>query len=146
MNCPLCDCESKFAFEARGCALRDCAKCSHRFAEITADETHVARVYDDSYFSGDGGAGYANYLADGEMLKSHGRMYAKKLEKYTDEKGKLLDVGAAAGFVIQGFLDGGWRGVGLEPNAEMARFGRENTIWMFGAARSKVLRPMRNSI
>ena len=124
MNCPLCNSESKFAFEAKGHALRDCAKCSHRFAAIAAGETHVARVYDDSYFSG-GGAGYTDYLAEGEMLKSRGRMYAKKLEKYTNVKGKLLDVGAAAGFILQGFADVNWRGVGLEPNAEMAKFGRE---------------------
>jgi len=124
MNCPLCDSESKFAFEAKGFTLRDCAKCAHRFAEIAAGETHVAQIYGDAYFSG-GGAGYADYLADSEMLVNRGRMYAKKLEKYTDEKGKLLDVGAAAGFILQGFTDVGWRGIGLEPNVEMARFGRE---------------------
>lgn len=125
MNCPLCNSESKFAFEAQGYDLRDCAKCAHRFAEIAAGETHVARVYDDSYFSG-GGAGYADYLAESEMLKNRGRMYAKKLEKYTSEKGKLLDVGAAAGFILQGFAGANWRGIGLEPNAEMSKFGREN--------------------
>jgi len=41
------------------------------------------------------------------------------------KKGKLLDVGAAAGFILQGFTDAGWRGIGLEPNVEMARFGRD---------------------
>jgi SAM-dependent methyltransferase len=125
MNCPLCDGESKFAFEAKGFALRDCAKCAHRFAEIAAHETHVAQVYDASYFSG-GGAGYANYLAESEMLKNRGRMYAKKLEKFTNEKGRLLDVGAAAGFILQGFAEAGWSAIGLEPNAEMSDFGREN--------------------
>ena len=37
--------------------------------------TAVAEIYDDSYFSG-GGAGYSDYLAEGEMLKQRGRMYA----------------------------------------------------------------------
>ena len=124
MNCPLCQSESKFAFEAKGFALRDCVKCSHRFAEIAADETHVAEIYDDSYFSG-GGAGYSDYLAEAEMLKNRGRMYAKILEKIAPEKGQILDVGAAAGFILQGFVERGWRGSGLEPNAEMAKTGRE---------------------
>ena len=124
MNCPLCQSESKFAFESKGFALRDCVKCSHRFAEIAADETHVAEIYDDSYFSG-GGAGYSDYLTEAEMLKNRGRMYAEKLEKYTSKKGKVLDVGAAAGFILQGFIDAGWNGKGLEPNAEMAKTGRE---------------------
>jgi SAM-dependent methyltransferase len=124
MNCPLCQSESKFAFEAKGFALRDCVKCRHRFAEIAADEKHVSEIYDDAYFSG-GGAGYSDYLAEGEMLRRRGQMYAKKLENFTSEKGAILDVGAAAGFILQGFIEAGWRGTGLEPNAEIARTGRE---------------------
>lgn len=125
MNCPLCQSESKFAFEAKGFALRDCVKCAHRFAALAADEAHVAEIYDDSYFSG-GGAGYADYLAEGEMLKERGRMYAKKLAKFSaGAKGEILDVGAAAGFILQGFIESGWRGSGLEPNETIARAGRK---------------------
>lgn len=124
MLCPLCQSESKFAFEAKGFGVRDCAACAHRFAEIAADENHVSAVYDDSYFTG-GGAGYTDYLAEGELLEKRGRMYARKLEKFGLKNGKILDVGAAAGFLLKGFTESGWRGIGLEPNAEMARFGRE---------------------
>lgn len=124
MNCPLCKSESKFAFEAKGFALRDCLKCGHRFAEISADEQHVLSIYDDSYFNG-GGAGYTDYFAEGEMLKKRGQMYAKKVKKFA-QAGIILDVGAAAGFILQGFTDESWNGIGLEPNASMSRFGREN--------------------
>lgn len=124
MNCPLCNSESKFAFAAKGFDLRDCVKCSHRFTAISADEAHVAEVYDDEYFSG-GGAGYSDYLQEGEMLTKRGQMYAKILEKYSSKKGKMLDVGAAAGFLLKGFAFENWNGIGLEPNAEMAKFGRE---------------------
>ncbi len=124
MNCPLCQAESKTAFETKGFALRDCLKCDHRFTAMTADEQHVADIYDDSYFNG-GGAGYSNYLAEAEMLRNRGRMYAEKLEKYAPEKGAMLDVGAAAGFILQGFIDNGWHGKGLEPNAQIAAGGRE---------------------
>ena len=123
MNCPLCQSESKFAFSAKGFPLRDCVKCHHRFAEIAADENHVSSIYDDSYFNG-GGAGYSDYFAEGEMLRSRGRMYAKKIEKFA-KAGKMLDVGAAAGFILQGFTDEKWQGTGLEPNGSMAKFGRE---------------------
>lgn len=124
MFCPLCKYESKFAFSAKGFDLRDCVKCSHRFTAISADEAHVAEVYGDEYFSG-GGAGYSDYLAEGEMLEKRGQMYAKTLEKHSVEKGKMLDVGAAAGFLLKGFLSENWKGIGLEPNAEMAKFGLE---------------------
>lgn len=104
--------------------MRDCAACRHRFAEVSTNGNHVAEIYADSYFNG-GGAGYSDYLAEGEMLRRRGRDYAKILSKNAIEAGKILDVGAAAGFILQGFCDAGWRGVGIEPNASMAREGRE---------------------
>ena len=122
MKCPLCQSESKFAFKAKGFNLLDCLECSHRFAEISADEKHVAEVYDDSYFNG-GGAGYSDYLIESKMLRKRGAMYAKKLENFSSEKGKVLDIGAAAGFILQGFTDEGWSGSGLEPNKGIAKTG-----------------------
>lgn len=125
MNCPLCKENSERVFETHDFWLRDCAACKHRFTEISADETHVVQTYDDSYFTG-GGAGYSDYLQEGEMLRKRGRMYAEKLIKHTTVKGKILDVGAAAGFILQGFIDEGWHGIGLEPNENIAKFGRDN--------------------
>ncbi len=124
MNCPLCQSVSATVFKAKGFFVRDCVACQHRFAEVSADENHAAQIYDDAYFTG-GGAGYADYLAEGEMLRARGANYAKILSRYT-ETGKMLDVGAAAGFILKGFVENGWRGVGLEPNARMARFGGEH--------------------
>ena len=83
----------------------------------------MAEIYSDEYFTG-GGAGYADYLAEGEMLRARGRDYARILSRFT-EPGKILDVGAAAGFILQGLVESGWQGAGVEPNAAMARAGRE---------------------
>jgi SAM-dependent methyltransferase len=123
MKCPLCQSNSHKSFIVKGFNVLDCVKCNHRFAEICADELHVAMIYDDLYFNG-GGAGYSDYFAEGKMLRERGKMYAKILSKFT-EIGKILDVGAAAGFILQGFIDENWTGIGLEPNATMAKFGRE---------------------
>jgi SAM-dependent methyltransferase len=123
MKCPLCQSDSYQAFTIKGFNVLDCVKCNHRFAEISADEMHVANVYDDFYFNG-GGAGYNDYFAEGEMLRQRGKMYANILSKF-DSHGKMLDVGAAAGFILQGFIDENWTGIGLEPNANMVKFGRE---------------------
>jgi SAM-dependent methyltransferase len=109
----------------KGIRLQDCINCRHRFAEIVADEMHVSEVYSDAYFSA-GGAGYSGYFTEAELLRGRGRMYARKLEKYISEKGNILDVGAAAGFILQGFIDEGWQGIGLEPNAGMANYGVKN--------------------
>ncbi len=123
MQCPLCRSDSATAFEIKGYEICDCVSCGHRFAAITADEGHVATVYDDSYFNG-GGAGYSDYAAEAELLRARGRMYADKIAKHAEPR-TMLDVGAAAGYILQGFADKGWNGTGLEPNGSMARFGTE---------------------
>jgi len=124
MYCPLCSGESARVFQAKGFHVRDCARCKHRFAEIAADENHVAQIYGDDYFSG-GGAGYTDYFSEGEMLRKRGNVYAELLSKFISP-GKIIDVGSAAGFILKGFEERGWRGVGLEPNPNMAAFACEN--------------------
>ncbi len=84
---------------------------------------HAEEVYGNDYFYG-GAAGYPDYLAEGRLIRNHGQRYAKILSKYI-KTGTMLDVGAAAGFVLSGFADHHWQGDGIEPNAQMAAFGRE---------------------
>lgn len=124
MLCPLCSSDARIVFEAKGFPVRDCSGCAHRFAEVSTGEDYAEKIYDDAYFNG-GGAGYDDYLADGEMLRARGRDYARILAKYTEAAGSMLDVGAAAGFILQGFVDENWRGRGIEPNASMAKYARE---------------------
>lgn len=124
MRCPLCQSESKFAFEAKGFNLLDCTVCAHRFAALETDENHATITYDDSYFN-DGGAGYTNYAFESESLRKCGQIYAKNIEQFTGKNKRVLDVGAAAGFILQGFIDEGWSGSGIEPNRAIAKIGCE---------------------
>ena len=87
-------------------------------------EAHVEAVYSDDYFFG-GGDGYPNYLEEQHLLVNRGEYYAKKLKKFTNP-GRMLDVGCAAGFLLQGFVNHGWQGVGIDPNQAMVDFGRAN--------------------
>jgi 2-polyprenyl-3-methyl-5-hydroxy-6-metoxy-1,4-benzoquinol methylase len=122
MNCPLCDGDSSRLFQKYGYWIRTCKICQHRFAEIDLSKDHVAQVYGDDYFKG-GRAGYPDYLAEGELLRAHGRRYGKLLRKYM-QPGHLLDVGCAAGFIMLGLQDEGWQVTGVEPNARMAEYAR----------------------
>jgi SAM-dependent methyltransferase len=124
MQCPLCSADSERVFEVKDYWIRDCVACAHRFTELAVTGDHVEKIYDDSYFNG-GGAGYHDYLQESRILRQRGKWYGRMLAKYV-RKGKVLDIGAAAGFVLQGLVDTGWNGVGVEPNASMAEFGRKN--------------------
>jgi SAM-dependent methyltransferase len=121
-QCVVCDTESVRAFAVHEHWIRRCPRCGHHFAEIVGDLNHVHRTYADEYFHG-GGAGYPDYLAEGELLRARGRRYAERIAGHVTP-GTILDVGAAAGFFLKGFEDRGWTGLGLEPNPRMAAYGR----------------------
>ena len=123
--CPLCGAASAWLFSKHEIGIRDCQSCGHRFAELaSATDKHVERTYGDDYFL-NGGAGYSDYLAEQRLLEAHGRRYARLLSKFTQRPGEMLDVGAAAGFLLKGFIEAGWTGCGVEPNDRMASFARE---------------------
>lgn len=122
MNCQICKGAMRRLFQVNGYYVCACESCTHQSAELTSVTNHVAKNYDDAYFFG-GGTGYTDYLAESELLINHGRRYAKLLSRYT-KPGLMLDVGAAAGFLLKGFVEGGWKGVGIEPNASMAQHAR----------------------
>ncbi len=120
--CPLCECPSDIRFGKYGYQIWGCIFCGHQFVADPIDATHVDHTYGNNYFRG-GGAGYPNYLSEGKLLQQQGLRYGRLLQRYT-APGTVLDVGAAAGFILQGLKDSGWQGQGIEPNAAMAEYGR----------------------
>ncbi len=123
LTCPICQSASQTHFEKSGFRIRKCQGCGHQFLENRTTADHIEAVYGDDYFDG-GGAGYPGYLAEAALIRAHGRRYAKMLQRHCPP-GRMLDVGAAAGFVLQGFVQSGWQGTGVEPNDRMAAYGRE---------------------
>lgn len=122
-HCPVCGGAARLWVVKRGFPLLECVRCNHRFCAGGTDAGHVAQHYGDDYFDG-GGAGYVDYRAQRELLVARGRRYGGLLKRH-GPPGRVLDVGAAAGFILKGLQDAGWSGAGLEPNASMVRHGRE---------------------
>jgi SAM-dependent methyltransferase len=83
----------------------------------------VASTYGDDYFCG-GGAGYDDYLSQRNLLTARGQQFAEMVSRYTGKRGRVLDVGAAAGFLLSGWLAAGWSGLGVEPNQTMCQEGK----------------------
>lgn len=125
-TCPVCAAGTRYVFAKEGIPIRACDGCGHRHAEWEPPPDHVNRVYDDEYFFG-GGDGYRDYLSGSKILHAHGQRYAKLLRGKI-KVGRMMDVGAAAGFVLEGFQSQGWIGAGLEPNASMAAAARERGV------------------
>jgi 2-polyprenyl-3-methyl-5-hydroxy-6-metoxy-1,4-benzoquinol methylase len=125
MECPIGDNVTHRLFQVDGYWIRECQGCHLHCVEIEPTKDHVKEVYGDSYFI-EGGAGYSDYVGEADIITTHGRQYGKILKNFM-KPGKVLDVGAAAGFFMKGLKDFGWDGIGLEPNEKMAEFGNRKT-------------------
>jgi len=126
MPCPICGAQTKPIFVKHGYPIHRCVACQHRCAAVQPSADHVRCVYGDDYFHASdqgGSAGYPDYLGEADLLQAHGWYYAEVLKPFMT-LGTVLDVGAAAGFILKGLLERGWHGVGLEPNAQMTAYGR----------------------
>jgi hypothetical protein len=115
-TCPVCNSTSRKLFDVEHYVIRSCHVCAHQFTERLPDTGHTEAVYSDAYFTGQE---YSNYLAEAKFLKLKGRRYAKLISRYIKKPGRMLDVGAAAGFILRGFCDRDWKGSGVEPNQRM---------------------------
>lgn len=119
-TCEVCSGASEPWLTVHGYIFHRCTRCSYIFVPMNATMEHVRRVYDDRYFT-HGGAGYPDYVGEGPLLREHAARYAELVSRYV-KPGVLLDVGAAAGFLLREFIDRGWSGTGIEPNASMAAY------------------------
>lgn len=117
-NCSICLRAARSQFCVGGYRLFVCAECDFAFIDPQlAGQLRADILFDDAYFYG-GGAGYTNYLAESDLLRAHGARYGALLRNVGARY--VLDVGAAAGFILRGLIDAGCNGVGIEPNASMA--------------------------
>jgi 2-polyprenyl-3-methyl-5-hydroxy-6-metoxy-1,4-benzoquinol methylase len=124
MNCTVCNSKNtEFKFIKNNLHIAECVDCGHRFTVLKQTPEKITEVYSDDYFY-NGGAGYDNYTLEKNMLIKRGEYYAGKMHKFM-KPGKVLDVGAAAGFLLKGFENKGWQGTGIEPNNSMAEYGEK---------------------
>ncbi len=124
MQCVVCNSKTKNVFRIESYRIVQCLDCTHRMIDADGSPLDIKNIYADKYFSG-GTGGYSNYLGEKDILIKHGRRYAKMLTEYFDKAGAVLDIGSAAGFILKGLTDCGWRGEGIEVNDRMADYARK---------------------
>lgn len=125
MTCPLCEnSQTVDKYEINKYKILDCLVCGHRFTGLQLNKNNISEIYSDSYFF-EGKDGYPDYTLERDMLIARGEKYAETASRFM-KPGKLLDVGAAAGFIMKGFENKGWQVSGVEPNPTMAAYGKDN--------------------
>lgn len=104
--------------------IKLCGRCSVAYTDLAPTGDDLRQRYDERYFT-DGGAGYAGYVSDEPMHRRQARRLLATLEKRGITRGRLLDVGCAAGFFIDEAAKRGWEVEGCEISAYAAAYARD---------------------
>jgi SAM-dependent methyltransferase len=87
----------------------------------------AALLYDESYFTASSNRGYADYLADEGVHRRNARRHLRRLRALgATPPGRLVEVGAAAGFLLDEARAQGWQvaGTDIAPSMRAAAHAR----------------------
>ncbi len=131
-ECKICSSQKTSKhFEKNGYDIYRCFDCGVLFAATPEFDHHdmdtILNLYAKSYFQDNAKntLGYRDYIQDKKEEKE--RIAAFELaaiEKRKPDKGRLLDVGCAAGFFLHVAQERGWHVAGIEPAEYAARYAR----------------------
>ena len=124
-SCAVCGATGSVpALQKDGYGYVACEGCGAlRLDPLPAPEV-AAALYDESYFTESTSGGYHDYLADEAIHRRNARRHLDRLEGLgARPPGRLHEVGAAAGFLLDEARTRGWDPVGVEvaPIADHAR-------------------------
>jgi len=120
--CPLCrSSSSATVFEATPYRLVRCTRCDLVFVANPPTRSELAHIY--SFASG-----YDTSFADDPEEIAYRQRLARDQVRWLESfasPGRLLDVGASAGFFVRAAADAGWEARGVELSADTSRLARE---------------------
>lgn len=116
------------AWRKDGFDVLRCPSCGLLFRRSVPDREELDELYGETYFGlgpeDDRGTGYADYLRDEELHRLNARARLQALERFR-APGRLLDVGAAAGFFLDEARRRGWEVRGVDVSEPMSDWARE---------------------
>ena len=86
------------------------------------DEIYAPEYF--AYRAGDPVDGYADYLGDTERHREAARRRLSLIERFTASRGRLLDVGTAAGFFVDEAIRAGWAAEGIDVASHIVEWGQ----------------------
>lgn len=111
-----------------GYDIVECPSCGLLFRAQLPSRAELQAIYGESYFSsaaGDTkGQGYLDYVGEERLHRTAARRRLERLEQVIGS-GRLLDVGAAAGFFVDEAGSRGWEACGIDISPTMVRWGHE---------------------
>jgi hypothetical protein len=114
------------ALRKDGFQLVSCASCGLLMRESLPDPDDLDEIYAPDYFKLDAAHpvdGYVDYLGDADRHRETARRRLALLARFR-KPGRLLDVGAAAGFFVDEAIRMGWDAEGVDVAKHLVEWGR----------------------
>jgi 2-polyprenyl-3-methyl-5-hydroxy-6-metoxy-1,4-benzoquinol methylase len=113
-----------------GRGLLQCNQCGLVYVGQRPSAQELYALYGETYFHNDqsGEVGYSNYIGDEANIRKTAHRRLKFVEQFIPQKGRLLDVGCAMGFVLDVAHERGWQVAGLD----VSQFATEYVQKRFG--------------
>jgi hypothetical protein len=126
-TCVVCGGQLESAFRKDGFDLVSCSTCRLLMRRRLPACQELAAIYAPEYFKDrpeDPVDGYADYIGDAEHHRQAARRRLGLIERFAPSQGRLLDVGAAAGFFVDEARRRGWAAEGVDVAEHMVEWGR----------------------
>jgi hypothetical protein len=114
-------------FQKDGYELVRCDSCGMLMRAVLPSRAELERIYAPEYFTHvpDRPAdGYNNYLGDAAWHRQTAKRRLMLLDQFASDRGKLLDVGATAGFFVAEADAVGWHAEGIDIAPHLVEWGR----------------------
>ena len=125
--CVICGGTLEPALRKDGFDLVSCVSCGLLMRRSLPEPAELADIYAPEYYAHEPDRpvrGYADYLGDAERHRESARRRLGLLARFAPGQGKLLDVGAAAGFFVDEARRAGWEAEGVDVAEHMVAWGR----------------------
>ena len=129
-SCPSCGSQqAQHAVQAGSFWYASCDQCGLLRLDPLPDRSAVAALYDADFFSAVSSGGYVDYVADETVHRRNARRHLRRLHSFRSS-GSLVEIGSAAGFLLDEARHAGWEVRGVEISTAMTeeakqRFGLE---------------------
>lgn len=121
--CPVCGEErQQHERDVNGFPIVRCARCHFLFVSPMPSREELAACYQQPEYYEGSDLGYADYMGDRARHTQLARERLRRIERMYPRRGRILDVGCAAGFFLDVAKTRGWEPLGVEWAPEMAAF------------------------
>jgi SAM-dependent methyltransferase len=126
-SCVVCGGALHHASRKDGFELVSCATCGMLMRGRLPAHDELEEIYAPEYFTHRAEEpvdGYADYLGDAERHREAARRRLSLIDRFAPSRGRLLDVGAAAGFFVDEAIRAGWDAEGIDIAPHVVDWGR----------------------